>query len=124
MNIQPKSFHIAIGIAERLASKIENRVLIMNDSMVVGTQNHDIACVIIQASNKVIDMVSMDESRPIGFSNKLTANLASESIGDFQILADGFSQMANLAHPCPKQNIGRFIRTIQNSFGHALTQSG
>ena len=99
MNIQPKSFHIAIGIAERLASKIENRVLIMNDSMVVGTQNHDIACVIIQASNKVIDMVSMDESRPIGFSNKFTANLASESIGDFQILADGFSQMANLAHP-------------------------
>lgn len=52
----------------------------MDDSMMVGTDNHLIACVVIEAFCEVVNMVGLANICTIFFSNDSPTNLAAIAI--------------------------------------------
>ena len=59
---------------------LKGRIRIMNNAVVVRTQNHLIACIIVQTLDEIIDMMRLRNLRPELLPNQLPANLAAVAI--------------------------------------------
>ena len=65
----------------------------MNNAVVVRTQKHLIACIIVYAFDKIINMLRFRNMRPEFVANQVPADLAAVSIQKLQILSDFLIQL-------------------------------
>ena len=75
MLIQLQSQHLTILKLELELLAIEVRVVLVDDTVIVGTDDNDIRRVVVLRTSEVIDVVSFHHAIAIGFANLLATNL-------------------------------------------------
>ena len=75
MLIQLQPQHLAIIELELELLAIELRIVLVDNAMVVGTDDNDVRGVVVLRTGEVVDMVGLDNAVSILVTNLLTANL-------------------------------------------------
>ena len=83
MLIQHQTFFISVGVSVDFELLVEYRISIMNNCVMIGTNYHDVICVVIHAPGEVIDVMSMDDGRTVFFTDELTADLTAVTVYQF-----------------------------------------
>ena len=75
MLIQLKPQHLAILKLELELFAVESRIVLVDDTVVIGADDNDVRRVIVLRTGEVVDMVGLDNAVSILVTNLLTANL-------------------------------------------------
>ena len=75
MLIQLQPQHLAIFELELELLAIEPRIVLVDNPMVVGTDDNDVRGVVVLRTGEVVDVVSLDNAVAILVANFLAANL-------------------------------------------------
>ncbi len=96
MQIHLQPLHQSIGIHKHLFLPVIFRVPVVDDAVVVGTDDHDVGGVVVEALGEIIDVVGVDEPGAVLCADPFAADLAAIVIHPFEALPDGPGQPAHL----------------------------
>ena len=85
----------------------------MYNAMVIRTHDQLIARIIIQALNKIIDMMRLCHMCPILFPDQSSANLAAVAIQSFQVVSDLLIQFPDFDDLFLFSESGHIVRSIE-----------
>lgn len=104
---------------------IKHRIAIVDYTVVIRTYNHDVRRIVIEAFRKIVDVVCMNQCRPVSLADKLSAYLASITVQYFQAVTNCLREMPNFfdSHRCYYRGV--IVRCIlKRVLVHSLNLGG
>ena len=89
MYIQFQALDKSIRIVELLMYPVKCGIFIMNDTVMVWTDNHNVAGVIIFTLSEIVNMMRVNKVGSIGFADIFTADLTAVAVNFLKVIPNG-----------------------------------